>query len=134
MLIIDEIQHLLSGSVREQRAALTKVKLLSNHRRITIVAAGTMKRSTSCDPQIAISIRADGIASMVGVGEVTPLHCRYVAMLPILKNPTAIDQRFVDYSVAFIDGVTGRIIAVSVLGSLFSLHCTPPTLSYSPNT
>jgi hypothetical protein len=31
-------------------------------------------------------------------------------MLPIRKNPTAIDQRFVEYLLALTDGVTGRII------------------------
>jgi hypothetical protein len=41
MLIIDEIQHLLSCSAREQRAALNMIKFLSNDRRMTIVAAGT---------------------------------------------------------------------------------------------
>jgi hypothetical protein len=30
--------------------------------------------------------------------------------LPVRKNPTAIDQRFVEYLLALTDGVTGRII------------------------
>jgi predicted dienelactone hydrolase len=41
ILIIDKIQHLLSCSAREQRAALNMVKFLSNDRRISVVAAGT---------------------------------------------------------------------------------------------
>jgi len=31
-------------------------------------------------------------------------------MLPIRKNPDAIDQRFIEYLLALTDGVTGRII------------------------
>jgi len=41
MPIVDEFQHLLSCSAREQRAALNMVKFFSNERRMTIVAAGT---------------------------------------------------------------------------------------------
>jgi hypothetical protein len=33
-------------------------------------------------------------------------------MLPIKKNPNAIDQSFVQYLLALTDGVTGRIIDV----------------------
>ncbi len=41
MLIIDEIQHLLSCTSREQRAALNAIKYLANQLRMSIVAAGT---------------------------------------------------------------------------------------------
>jgi hypothetical protein len=34
----------------------------------------------------------------------------YRAMLPIRRNPAAIDQRFIEYVLALTDGVTGRII------------------------
>jgi len=55
MLIVDEFQHLLSCSAREQRAALNMVKFLSNERRMTIVAAGTHEalHVMRFDPQIA---------------------------------------------------------------------------------
>jgi hypothetical protein len=55
ILIIDEIQHLLSCSAREQRAALNMVKFLSNDRRISVVAAGTHEalHVMRFDPQIA---------------------------------------------------------------------------------
>jgi hypothetical protein len=34
----------------------------------------------------------------------------YLAMLPVRKDPSAIDQRFIKYLLALTDGVTGRII------------------------
>jgi hypothetical protein len=46
----------------------------------------------------------------------------YLAMLPIRKNPAAIDKWFIEYVLALTDGVTGRIIdllrgaAVDALG------------------
>ena len=55
LLIIDEIQHLLSCSSREQRAALNMVKYLSNECRMSIIAAGTHEalHVMRFDPQIA---------------------------------------------------------------------------------
>ena len=41
MLMIDEVQHLLSGSHRQQRQALNLIKFLGNELRIPIVALGT---------------------------------------------------------------------------------------------
>jgi hypothetical protein len=41
MIMIDEIQHLLSCNAREQRAALNALKFLANQLRVSIVAAGT---------------------------------------------------------------------------------------------
>jgi hypothetical protein len=46
----------------------------------------------------------------------------YLAMLPVRKDPSAIDQRFIEYVLVLTDGVTGRIIdllrraAVDALG------------------
>ena len=54
MLIIDEIQHLLSCNAREQRAALNAIKYLANTLRMSIVAAGTHEavHVMRYDPQI----------------------------------------------------------------------------------
>lgn len=41
MLMIDEVQHLLSGTHRQQRQALNLVKFLGNELRVPIVALGT---------------------------------------------------------------------------------------------
>lgn len=41
VLMIDEVQHLLSGSYRQQRQALNLVKFLGNELRVPIVALGT---------------------------------------------------------------------------------------------
>lgn len=41
MLMIDEVQHLLSGSYRQQRQALNLIKFLGNELRVPIVALGT---------------------------------------------------------------------------------------------
>lgn len=55
MLIIDEMQDIYHGSIREQTKFLTALKQLGNELRIPIVAAGVheVQRTLSSDPQIA---------------------------------------------------------------------------------
>ncbi len=112
MLIVDEFQHLLSCSAREQRAALNMVKFLSNERRMTIVAAGTHEalHVMRFDPQIASRFEQMELPIWTESDELRRFIAGYLAMLPVRKNPTAIDQRFIEYLLALTDGVTGRII------------------------
>src|SRR5271170_7884998 len=109
MLIIDEIQHLLSCSAREQRAALNMIKFLSNDRRMTIVAAGTHEalHVMRFDPQIASRFEQMELPVWTESEELRRFVAGYLAMLPIRKNSAAIDQRFIEYVLALTDGVTG---------------------------
>lgn len=54
MLMIDEVQHLLSGSYRQQRQALNLIKSLGNQLRMPIVALGTPDalQVIRTDPQV----------------------------------------------------------------------------------
>lgn len=112
MLIVDEFQHLLSCSAREQRAALNMVKFLSNERRMTIIAAGTHEalHVMRFDPQIASRFEQMELPIWTESDELRRFIAGYLAMLPVRRNPTAIDQRFIEYLLALTDGVTGRII------------------------
>jgi Cdc6-like AAA superfamily ATPase len=124
ILIIDEIQHLLSCSAREQHAALNMVKFLSNDRRISVIAAGTLEalHVMRFDPQIASRFEQMELPVWTESDELRRFVAGYLAMLPIRKNSAAIDQRFIEYILALTDGVTGRIIdllrraAVDALG------------------
>src|SRR5271167_2497742 len=112
MLIIDEIQHLLSCSAREQRAALNMITFLSNDRRMTIIAAGTHEalHVMRFDPQIASRFEQMELPVWTESEELRRFVAGYLAMLPVRKDPSAIDQRFIEYLLALTDGVTGRII------------------------
>lgn len=52
-MIIDEVHHLLAGSVREQRQLLNQLKFISNELRMPIVALGTSEAlyAMQTDPQ-----------------------------------------------------------------------------------
>lgn len=111
MLIIDEFQHLLSCSSRDQRAALNMVKYLSNDRRMSIVAAGTPEalHVMRFDPQIASRFEQMELPVWTETEELRRFIAGFVAMLPIDIRPETIDQRFVEYLLLLTDGVTGRI-------------------------
>ena len=55
MMIVDEVHHLLAGTVREQRQSLNQLKFLSNELRMPVVALGTSEAlyAMQADPQIA---------------------------------------------------------------------------------
>jgi hypothetical protein len=74
------------------------------------------------DPQIASRFEQMELPIWTESDELRRFVAGYLAMLPIRKNPAAIDQRFIEYVLALTDGVTGRIIdllrraAVDALG------------------
>jgi hypothetical protein len=114
MLLIDEIQHLLSCGLRDQRAALNAIKFLANKLRISIVAAGTHEalHVMRADPQIASRFEQLELPVWTESQELRRFIAGYLALLPIKRSPAAIDKRFVEYLLELSEGVTGRIIEV----------------------
>jgi Cdc6-like AAA superfamily ATPase len=55
MIVIDEVQHLITGGPRQQRLMLNTIKHLSNALQVTIVCAGTREAlpALSADQQVA---------------------------------------------------------------------------------
>jgi hypothetical protein len=114
MFIIDEIQHLLSCTSRQRRAALNAIKYLANQLRMSIVAAGTHEalHVMRFDPQIASRFEQMELPIWTESEELRRFVAGYLALLPIKKMPKAIDRRFVEYLLELTDGDTGRIIDV----------------------
>ena len=114
MLLIDEIQHLLSCGLRDQRAALNAIKFLANKLRISIVAAGTHEalHVMRADPQIASRFEQLELPVWTESQELRRFIAGYLALLPIKRSPAAIDKKFVEYLLELSEGVTGRIIEV----------------------
>jgi hypothetical protein len=94
MLLIDEIQHLLSCGLRDQRAALNAIKFLANKLRISIVAAGTHEalHVMRADPQIASRFEQLELPVWTESQELRRFIAGYLALLPIKRSPAAIDK------------------------------------------
>jgi hypothetical protein len=130
MLIIDEIQHLLSCTSREQRAALNAIKYLANQLRISIVAAGTHEalHVMRFDPQIASRFEQMELPVWTESEELRRFIAGYLALLPIRKMPKTLDKRFLEYILELTDGVTGRIIDVLRRAAAHSLTLRSKTM------
>ena len=113
MLLIDEIQHLLSCGL-DQRAALNAIKFLPNKLRISIVAAGTHEalHVMRADPQSASRFEHLELPVWTESQELGRFIAGYLALLSIKRSSAAIDKRFVEYLLELSEGVTGRIIDV----------------------
>lgn len=114
MLLIDEVQNLLSCGARDQRAALNAIKYLANKLRLSVVAAGTHEalHVMRADPQIASRFEQLELPIWTESHELRRFIEGYLGLLPIKKAPANIDKRFVEYLLELSDGVTGRIIDV----------------------
>jgi AAA+ superfamily predicted ATPase len=79
---------------------------------MTIVVAGTHEalHVMRFDPQIASRFEQMELPVWTESEELRRFVAGYLAMLPVRKDPSAIDQRFIEYLLALTDGVTGRII------------------------
>lgn len=123
MILIDEIQHLLSCNAREQRAALNALKYLANQLRVSVVAAGTHEalHVMRYDPQIASRFEQLELPLWQESDELRRFIAGYLTLLPVRRAPAAIDKRFVEYLVELTDGVTGRIVDVLRRGATHAM-------------
>ena len=86
MMIVDEVHHLLAGTVREQRQSLNQLKFLSNELRMPVIALGTSEAlyAMQADPQIASRFEPFALPRwresaalrefVVSFGRLLPLH------------------------------------------------------------
>ncbi len=112
MLIIDEIQHLLSCNAREQRAALNAIKFLANTLRVSIVAAGTHEavHVMRYDPQIASRFEQMELPTWGESEDFRAFVAGYLKTLPVRVPEAALDRRFIAYVLELTDGVMGRVV------------------------
>lgn len=93
MLIIDEIHHLLAGSLNKQRAFLNVIKYLGNELQIPIVAVGTKDafRALQTDPQLSNRFEPAMLPRWDSGTEFMRLLASFEKMLP-LKLPSNLHQ------------------------------------------
>lgn len=93
MLIIDEVHHVLVGSINQQRVVMNAVKYVSNDLQIPLVGVGTLEavRAIQADPQLASRFyRAELPLWRMG-REYRKLLASFERMLP-LKHPSNLSR------------------------------------------
>lgn len=93
MLVIDEVHHILAGSLHRQRAFLNVLKYLGNELKISIVGVGTKDafQAIQTDPQFANRFEPVGIPRWELDQEFLRLLFSFEKVLP-LKLPSQLHQ------------------------------------------
>ena len=96
LMIIDEVHHLLAGSVREQRQLLNQLKFISNELRMPIVAVGTNEAlyAMQTDPQIALRFEPFALPKWRESEEFRAFVTAFVLLLP-LERPSQFGDKLV---------------------------------------
>ena len=111
LMIIDEVHHLLAGSVREQRQLLNQLKYISNKLRMPIVALGTNEAlyAMQADPQIASRFEPFALPKWRESPEFREFVVSFGRLLPLEKPSPLADKAVIQKLMAFSAGLTGKV-------------------------
>lgn len=111
-MIIDEVHHLLAGSVREQRQLLNQLKFISNELRMPIVALGTSEAlyAMQTDPQIASRFEPFSLPKWRESPEFREFVVSFGRLLPLEKPSPLADKGIVQKQLMGLSsGLTGKV-------------------------
>jgi Cdc6-like AAA superfamily ATPase len=111
LMIIDEVHHLLAGSVREQRQLLNQLKFISNELRMPIVALGTSEAlyAMQTDPQIASRFEPFALPKWRESAEFREFVVSFGRLLPLEKPSPLGEKVIIQKLMALSSGLTGRV-------------------------
>jgi hypothetical protein len=114
ILFVDEIHNLLSGSPREQRAALNLLKFLANKLNCCIVVSGTQDAlvTLQSDDQMVSRFRPFELARWKENDEFRGFVQAFEKTLPLRQKSGLGEQPFVQALLAASHGVTGSIAEI----------------------
>ena len=116
MMIIDEVHHLLAGTVREQRQLLNQLKFISNELRIPIVALGTNEAlyAMQTDPQIASRFEPFALPKWRESNEFRAFVVSFGRLLPLEKPSLLADKAIIQKLMSLSAGLTGKVTTLLV--------------------
>jgi len=111
LMIVDEVHHLLAGSVREQRQSLNQLKFLSNELRMPIIALGTSEAlyAMQADPQIASRFEPMALPRWRESAGLREFVVSFGRLLPLHRPSPFGEKEMIQKLMAFSGGLTGRI-------------------------
>ena len=110
-MIIDEVHHLLAGSVREQRQLLNQLKFITNELRMPIVALGTSEAlyAMQTDPQIASRFESFSLPKWRESPEFREFVVSFGRLLPLEKPSPLADKAIIQKLMGLSSGLTGKV-------------------------
>lgn len=111
MLVVDEVQHLLAGSAREQRASLNLLKYLSNEVKMSVVAVGTSEAPVAfqTDAQIHSRFRPLELPRWSECDDFRRLLAAFELLLPLRKASNLQQRPMVQFILAASGGLLGEV-------------------------
>lgn len=114
MLIIDEIHHVLAGSLLKQRAFLNVIKYLANELGLVIVGAGTEEAFTAIhtDNQLSNRFQPLVLHKWVLNEEFQRLLCSLEEWLPLQKPSGLVCEAIAQKLLSMSEGTIGELVAL----------------------
>lgn len=111
LMIVDEVHHLLAGTVREQRQSLNQLKFLSNELRMPVIALGTSEAlyAMQADPQIASRFEPMALPRWRESAGLREFVVSFGRLLPLHRPSPFGEKEMIQKLMAFSGGLTGRI-------------------------
>jgi hypothetical protein len=124
VLVIDEIHHIIAGSMQRQRAFLNCIKYLGNELQIPIVGVGTGEalNALQSDPQLANRFEPVTLPRWKLDEEYLRLVASFERMLP-LRNPSGLmEVALASKILAMSEGTIGEIAAVLTKAAVLAVE------------
>ncbi|MEP0986026.1 TniB family NTP-binding protein [Ekhidna sp.] len=124
VLVIDEIHHILAGTMTRQRVFLNVLKYLSNELKISLVCAGTRDafNAIQTDPQLANRFNPKVIKKWKNDEEFLRLLASFERILPLKKNSQLIESGIAMKVLAMSEGLIGEIAKILELSAILAIE------------
>lgn len=124
LLIIDEIHHLLAGTISKQRLFLNVLKYLSNELKISLVCAGTREafNAIQTDPQLANRFEPRVLAKWRNDEEYLRLLSSFERILPLKKPSYLIESSIATTILSKSEGLLGEISRILELSAILAIE------------
>lgn len=124
VLIIDEIHHLLAGTLSKQRTFLNVIKYLSNELKISIVCSGTREafNAIQTDPQLANRFEPKILSKWQFDEEYLRLLASFERILPLKEPSYLIEKSIANTILIKSEGLLGEIVKIIEMSSILAIE------------
>lgn len=124
ILLIDEIHHVLAGTLKKQRTFLNVIKYLSNELQIPIICAGTKEayNAIQTDPQLANRFEPKVLQRWRNDDEFKRLLVSFESVIPLSEPSHLIENSILTNILAKSEGLIGEVTKIIELSSILAIE------------
>lgn len=124
LLIIDEIHHVLAGTMSKQRSFLNVLKFLSNELKISMVCSGTRDafNAIQTDPQLANRFEPKVLKKWRNDEDFLRLLASFERLLPLKEPSLLVEHSLATKILTKSEGLIGEIAKVLELSSILAIE------------